>query len=361
MWYVSIDLPTSHVPHSKKQYIYHSDMIMICLLWYVICDNGWRRPIGCLIVIIYFPQKSPLIIGSFVENDMQLKASYECSPSCMTLLNDFVYTRVTSHIQMSHVAHTNESCHTYKWVMSRIQMSHVAHTNESCRAYKWVVSHVQMSHVAHERVVSHMWMISFDMNGVMSQETLKWNHSYVWRDSLVCVTCLISKCDMTRVWHMTHTTRMNWVTSQKTLKQNHSWVWRGSLVWWHGLFICVTWPMCVTWLISHAKIKSYHQRPAHEMCNRDFLKSCAGLWWYDSIFAWDMSHVTHMSHVTKKNGATWESLYYTFRVQVCNRDFLKCVIETFSSRICTFFFPLLHMKSSAHEICRLTWLANAFI
>jgi len=49
----------------------------ICLL-----DTGWQRPIGCLILIGHFPQKSPVISGSFSENDFQLKASYESSPTC---------------------------------------------------------------------------------------------------------------------------------------------------------------------------------------------------------------------------------------------------------------------------------------
>jgi len=44
--------------------------------------SGWCRFRGCLIFTGHFPPKSPLISGSFAENDRQLEASSESWPPC---------------------------------------------------------------------------------------------------------------------------------------------------------------------------------------------------------------------------------------------------------------------------------------
>jgi len=42
--------------------------------------TGWRNSIRCLNFICLFPQTSPIVIGSFAERILQLKASYASSP-----------------------------------------------------------------------------------------------------------------------------------------------------------------------------------------------------------------------------------------------------------------------------------------
>jgi len=61
-------------------------------------------------------------------------------------------------------------------------------------------------------------------------------HSYVWRDSFICVTWLIHRCDMTHscVWHDSFI-GVTWLIHMCDV--THSYVWRDS-------FICVTW-LCI--------------------------------------------------------------------------------------------------------------------
>jgi len=43
--------------------------------WCVWLDTGWQRPIGCRIFKGHFPQKNPILSGSFAGNDQQVFAA----------------------------------------------------------------------------------------------------------------------------------------------------------------------------------------------------------------------------------------------------------------------------------------------
>ena len=249
--------------------------------------------------------------------------------------------RVEVHIWMSHVAHINESWHTWKRVMAHIGMSH-----DTLIVDQRVEVHIWMSHVAHMRVCA-MHMRAYECL------VCAWVRSLVFRYILCrCWIPQINKSRCTYSWVMSHIcvcVRCVWV---------HSPMWPDTL---HSIrYRC--WIMSLIWMsrVTHMNepCHRYEWVMSHIWMRHVTLHSIRYRCWIPQVnkssrtYEWVMSHIW-MRHVAHMNESCRTYEWVMSPMWLCAWHVCECIsLYSFTFHIDVESHRLTSRVAHVDESCR---------
>jgi len=162
---------------------------------------GWRRPIGCILFLNYFPQTSPISSGSFTQNDPRIKAFYGSSPSGTQASDfDFIFNCTLESLNTDALVCMYMCMYIYSYIYIYISMSFEL----SARMLKYICtcmySYVYVCIHIHVYIYTYMYIyIHLDVCLIAHWEAQIHMHMYV------CICTCMYKYIHTYIYTYIHT------------------------------------------------------------------------------------------------------------------------------------------------------------